>query len=151
MFADAVGGCYTSHSPNDPARSIILRATGFIHTPQHQSKLLMIAPGLVLVLALAIAPAQGDSARRESEAHFARGVEFQQKGEFEGARAEYEAALKLVPRRPEALSNLGVVYARLGRYDEAIRRYAEALALDPQQHATRLNLGIAHFQTGHFE
>jgi tetratricopeptide (TPR) repeat protein len=110
----------------------------------------MMVAGLIVFLALAVAPVQGEGARREAQAHFERGVELQKKGDFQGARSEYEAALTVPPRRADILSNLGAVYARLGQYDEAIKRYKEALKVDPQQYSARLNLGIAYFQTGDF-
>src|ERR671928_1694016 len=97
---------------------------------------------LSLAFMLALAPLQDGAAVRQSEADFARGVELQQKGDLQGARAAYEASLRAVPNRADALSNLGVVFARLGQYGEAVKRYKEALAIDPQLHETRLNLGI---------
>src|SRR5262249_3896877 len=105
---------------------------------------------LVLLLTLWFAPVQEREIVRQSEEHFARGVELQQNGDLEGARAAYEAALKLIPRRIDALSNLGVVFAKLGQYDQAIIRYREALAIDSKEHSIRLNLGIAHYQTEHY-
>ncbi|MEO6727029.1 MAG: tetratricopeptide repeat protein, partial [Blastocatellia bacterium] len=88
---------------------------------------------------------------RQSEAHFARGIELQQKGDLDGARQAYEAALKLIPRRIDALSNLGVIYAKLGQYDQSIKNYRMALAIDSTEHSIRLNLGIAYFQTEQIE
>ena len=100
----------------------------------------------VLILIFCLVPVQEREIVRQSEAHFARAVELHQKGDLAGARDEYEAALKLIPRRFDALSNLGVVYARLGRYEPAIRNYQAALEIDNQEHGIRLNLGIAYFQ-----
>src|SRR3712207_124928 len=106
--------------------------------------------GLSLALLLAFAPVQDGAAVRQSEADFARGVELQQRGDLEGARAAYEAALRSLPRRADALTNLGVVFARLGRYGEAVKSYRAALAVDPLMVETRLNLGIVHFKTEEF-
>ena len=88
---------------------------------------------------------------RQSEQQFARGVELQQKGDLDGARVAYEAALKLIPRRIDALSNLGVIYAKLGQYEQAIKNYKAALAIDSAEQAIRLNLGIAYFQRQEIE
>ena len=99
--------------------------------------------GLSLILVLALSPAQEGAAVRQSEADFARGVELQQKGDLEGARAAYQSSLRTFPNRADALSNLGVIFARLGQYGEAIRYYGQALAADPKLHEIRLNLGIA--------
>ena len=43
--------------------------------------------GLSLALLLTLSPAQDAPAVRQSEADFARGVELQQRGDLEGARA----------------------------------------------------------------
>ena len=101
---------------------------------------------LALSILLSFTSAQDRETVRQSEAQFARGVAAQQKGDLDGARQAYEAALKLIPRRMDALSNLGVVYAKLGRYDEAIKHYQAALLLEPTELAIRFNLGIAYFE-----
>src|SRR5262250_71603 len=106
---------------------------------------------LVVLLAISFAPAQEREIVRQSEEHFARGVELQQKGDLEGARAAYEAALKLIPRRIDALSNLGVIFAKLGQYDQAIIRYQQALTIDPKELSIRLNLGIAYYQIDKYQ
>jgi tetratricopeptide (TPR) repeat protein len=106
---------------------------------------------IFLSLALATMPVQEREVVRQSEEYFARGVERQQEGDLAGAREAYEAALKLIPHRIDALSNLGVIYARLGQYESAIKYYITALAVDPDEHAIRLNLGIAYFQIKQYE
>jgi tetratricopeptide (TPR) repeat protein len=105
----------------------------------------------VLLLALGFTPIQDRETVRQSEQHFARGVELQQGGDLAGAREAYEAALKLIPRRVDALSNLGVIHSRLGQYEQAINNYKAALAIDPKEHDIRLNLGIAYFQIDKYE
>src|SRR5438128_250089 len=106
---------------------------------------------VLLALSLSLTCTQDPAAVRQSEADFARGVALQQTGDLQGAREAYEAALRLVPNRVDALSNLGVIFARLGQYGEAIKRYKEALAVDEKQYETRLNLGIAFYKTEEFE
>src|SRR6266550_5050775 len=106
---------------------------------------------LLLVLVIAGLPIQESAAVRQSEADFARGVELQKKGDLQHAREAYDAALRSVPNRADALSNLGVIFARLGQYGEAIKYYREALAVDEKQSETRLNLGIAFYKTEEFE
>jgi tetratricopeptide (TPR) repeat protein len=106
---------------------------------------------IFLSLALATIPFQDREVIRQSEEHFARGVERHQASDLAGAREAYEAALKLIPQRIDALSNLGVVYARLGQYEFAIKNYKAALAIDPAEHGIRLNLGIAYFQIRQYE
>ncbi len=86
-----------------------------------------------------------------SRTHFNRGVELQQKGDLEGARQAYEEALKLSPRRVDALANLGLVYLNLGRNDKAIETLSKALALKPELTSVRMFLGLARFRAGQFE
>src|ERR1700730_9083944 len=106
---------------------------------------------LLLILVIAGVPIQDSVAVRQSEADFVRGVALQQQGDLQGAREAYEAALRAVPNRVDALSNLGVIFARLGQYGEAIKRYKEALAVDEKQPDIRLNLGLAFYKTEEFD
>ena len=99
---------------------------------------------LFFTLALSLAGA-------DSDADFARGVKLQQAGDLAGACQAYEAALKLSPRRVDALSNLGLAYGGLRQYDRAIRSFEKALEVDPKQPMVRFNLGLTYLQTGQFD
>ncbi|MGE0883807.1 MAG: tetratricopeptide repeat protein [Blastocatellales bacterium] len=87
----------------------------------------------------------------ESRIHFNRGVELQQKGDLEGARQAYEEALRLTPRRVDALANLGLVYLNLGRNEKAIEVLSRTLDLKPELTSVRMFLGLARFRAGQFE
>jgi tetratricopeptide (TPR) repeat protein len=87
----------------------------------------------------------------ESDAEFARGIQLQQAGDLTGACRAYEAALKLSPRRIDALSNLGLAYGGLHQYDRAIRSFEKALVFDPKQPAVLFNLGLTYLQAGQNE
>src|SRR4030095_4877198 len=106
---------------------------------------------LLVLLTLWFAPAQEREIVRQSEEHFARGAELQQKGDLEGARAAYEAALKLIPRRIDALSNLRVLFANRGEYDQALIRHRQTRAIDRKEYSIRLNLGIAYYQIDKYQ
>jgi Flp pilus assembly protein TadD len=68
-----------------------------------------ISLSLAFLLALATHAQDGGAASsRQSEEEFARGVGLQQKGDLQGAREAYEASLRSMPRRADALTNLGV-------------------------------------------
>jgi protein O-GlcNAc transferase len=82
----------------------------------------------------------------QSRAHFNRGVELQQKGDLDGARQAYEQALKIMPNRVDARSNLGLVYLNLGQHEQAIEHFRRALALKPDLAQVRVFLGLAHFR-----
>jgi tetratricopeptide (TPR) repeat protein len=64
------------------------------------------------------------------------------------ARHDYERALQLQPRYPEALNNLGAVYYARKNYGRAIRYYRRALEYDPKAAAVYSNLGTAWFARG---
>jgi tetratricopeptide (TPR) repeat protein len=101
-----------------------------------------------LLAALAFA-SQPVSAPAERE--YARGVDLQKRGDLQGARSAYEAALKAAPERIDALSNLGLVYAQLGEYNLAIKSFRKALALAPGQPVIRFNLALTFLQAEQFE
>src|SRR2546425_10117136 len=106
---------------------------------------------LPLVLPLAALPIRSQTTAQRGQTEFARGVEMQQKGDLQGARQAYEAALKLAPRRVDVLTNLGLVYSQLGQREQAVRCLRKALNLDPRQERVRLNLGIAYMRGQEFE
>jgi tetratricopeptide (TPR) repeat protein len=117
-----------------------------------------LIPALLLaVLALVAAPASGsgqvstapqkDAVTRSDEA-FAKGVALHQAGDIIGAIDAYDQALKLVPWRLDARSNLGAALVRLGRFEDAVGHYRKALETDPGQVGIRFNLGLALYKTG---
>ena len=103
---------------------------------------------LHLIASLAVFP---QPAAQRADHDYARGVELQQHGDLQGARDAYEAALKISPRRVDALSNLGLVYGQLGEYDLAIRTFQKALAVTPKQPVVRFNLALTFLQAQQFE
>lgn len=95
--------------------------------------------------------ARGQAPDAAGQTEYARGVTLQQRGDLSGARDAYLAALKLSPRRVDALSNLGLVYGQLGQYDLAIGSFQRALAVDPHQTVVHFNLGLTYLQAQQFE
>jgi tetratricopeptide (TPR) repeat protein len=77
-------------------------------------------------------------------------IALHQKGDFQGAIADYRAYLKLRPRALDARSNLGAALAHLGLYKEAIAEYQQALKVDPKNPGVLLNLGLAYYKSGSF-
>jgi tetratricopeptide (TPR) repeat protein len=107
----------------------------------------------LVIIWLSLLPGSAQSAPQAdaSRTHFNRGVELQQKGDLDGARQAYEEALRLAPRRVEALANLGLVYLNLGRNEKAIETLGKALALKPELTSVRMFLGLARFRAEQFE
>lgn len=100
---------------------------------------------------ITLAGGAASSSSADSDAEFARGVRLQQAGDLAGACRAYEAALKLSPRRIDALSNLGLAYGGLRQYKRAIQSFEKALEIDPKQPTVRFNLGLTYLQAGQNE
>jgi tetratricopeptide (TPR) repeat protein len=84
-------------------------------------------------------------------AHINLGEALREKGDIDEAIRQYEEAVRLAPRFPDAHDNLGVALARKGQIDEAIRQYQEALRLNPSHANAHYNLGNALGKKGQSE
>ena len=96
---------------------------------------LLVAPALMLgpALALRAADVTDVPAGVSSEAvkAFKRGLEFHKAKQWPQAIKEYERALALGGRFPEAFNNLAYCYRKVGQVDKAIELYRVAIALRP--------------------
>jgi tetratricopeptide (TPR) repeat protein len=109
--------------------------------------LAIVIPGILVYFLLglsAVAQSSGDPAAIQD-----RAISLQKDGRFEEAASEWRTLLALVPRSPEAHSNLAAALVRLGRVDEAVAEYREALALGDNP-AIRFNLAIAYYKSFQF-
>ena len=66
--------------------------------------------------------------------------------QLEEAKAAYESALKLDPKKAAAYTNLGVIYYQQGNLDGAITQLKKALEIEPQDAETQYMLGAAFVQ-----
>ena len=124
--------------------------SSFLATPLAAS-LLAFACGPAATAAAQVSTAPVKDQMTRSDEAFAKGIALHQAGDIIGAIDAYEQALKLVPWRLDARSNLGAALARLGRFEDAIGHYRKALETDPGQVGIRFNLGLALYKTGHAE
>ena len=76
------------------------------------------------------------------DAIVARAVAAHQRGDLEGASADYRAALALAPEHPYATHYLGVVAYQRGRPAEALPTLERAVALRPIEPEFHNNLGL---------
>jgi len=109
--------------------------------------LAIVIPGVFfnLLLALsAVAQSSGDPAAIQD-----RAIVLQREGRFEEAASEWRTLLALVPRSPEAHSNLAAALVGLSRVEEAVAEYREALALGDTP-AIRFNLALAYYKSFQF-
>ena len=73
--------------------------------------------------------------------HHRRGVGLQEKGDLEGAIAEYRTALRLEPDYAPVHTNLGTALCHKGDSDGAIAEFRTALRLHPNDVLAHFNLG----------
>lgn len=109
-------------------------------------------PRITCVLLLALLTAQPLVAQSPPEPAsfdltFSRALEMQKAGDYVGAIETYKAALKIDPKRVDALSNLGAAYVHLGQFEDAIAQYTTALAIDPANATVRMNLALAYYKS----
>lgn len=74
----------------------------------------------------------------------ARGEVYLSMGRMDDASKEFEAALKLDPKRSTNWSRLGFIHAQLGRTEEALSALRKALALYPNDYNALEQLGELH-------
>jgi superkiller protein 3 len=87
------------------------------------------------------------------EIHNTLGTTLRQKGDMEGARAEFQEAARLNKIKSNAqaatfATNTGIARLREGKLDEAIERFQAAIALDPASAQAYYNLARALQQKG---
>ena len=79
----------------------------------------------------------------EAQALFLEGWGLHQKGDLDGARARYEAALARAPQHVHALHALGIIATQLNDFTTAMDWLDKALALDPTNALAHFNRGVA--------
>src|SRR6202046_542044 len=78
------------------------------------------------------------------------GVAYHHLFALEEARKNYQMALTLNPRYPDALNNLAAVYHGERKYKKAEKAYKRALKYGPNSAVTYRNLGTAYFSEGNY-
>ena len=94
---------------------------------------------LLLLLALVVVPASHAAditevpagVSTEAVKAFKRGLEFHKTKQWRTAITEYERAVALGGRFPEAFNNLAYCYRKIGMIDKALELYKVAIALRP--------------------
>jgi type IV pilus assembly protein PilF len=108
----------------------------------------------VLLAALLMACRHGPSEKelQASQIHFDLGVQAQSTGDVQGAVAEFQEAIKLDPRFPEAHNGLGILlHLSFQRHEDAITHYKKALELRPDYSEAKNNLGNVYLDQGRFD
>jgi tetratricopeptide (TPR) repeat protein len=89
-----------------------------------------------------------DTATHDADFFFNRGLEYDNKGQFDRAIQEYDRAIRLNPNLASAVYNRALVYANQGRFDRAILDYDQAIRLKPGNPDYFLNRGVAYSGMG---
>ena len=76
------------------------------------------------------------------------GIAYHHMHALDQAKMDYQHALMLKPKYPEAINNLGALYYAEKDYKRAEKLYRRALKLNPQSATTYSNLGTAYFSDG---
>ena len=79
------------------------------------------------------------------------GVAYHHLFALEKARKNYQMALTLDPRYPDALNNLAAVYHGERKYKKAEKTYKMALKYGPNSAVTYRNLGTVYFSEGNYK
>jgi tetratricopeptide (TPR) repeat protein len=84
-------------------------------------------------------PMEGPSAKPSSD-DVGKGIAAMKKGDWNGARDSFEAAIKKNPKQADAHHYLGVVMEKTGDRAAAKKHYEDALAADPNLEEAAVNL-----------
>ena len=84
--------------------------------------------------------AKGLKGYQLSAVYVNRGLTYYRLAKYEKAIADFNTALKIVPKNPFAFNNRGLTYEKLGKRELAIRDYRMALKIDPTMWRTKVNL-----------
>lgn len=76
--------------------------------------------------------------------HYTAGRLLEQRGDFQGAIAQYRRAAALNHRYVDALNRLGVTLDRVGRFEEADQAFTDAIYVDPGAPFLRNNLAFSY-------
>src|SRR5947207_450703 len=103
-------------------------------------KLRLLAQAL-LVVAVTCARPQANAG--DAKTHFDRGIALHERGDVNGATAEFSEAIRLKPDNAKAHNNLGSALHGKGDHDGAIAEFREAIRLKPNYADAHYNLAGA--------
>jgi tetratricopeptide (TPR) repeat protein len=121
-------------------------ATTSTMPPEAQGDLLMVNGNYVAAI-----KAYQQSSPRSAATWNKIGVAYHHLFALEEARKNYQMALTLNPRYPDALNNLAAVYQGERKYKKAEKTYKRALKYGPDFAVTYRNLGTAYFSEGNYK
>jgi tetratricopeptide (TPR) repeat protein len=102
----------------------------------------------VLLLAATLIVVANDAIAQTAKEYCNRGVAKQNKGDLEGAVADYNRAIQLSPYDATPYNNRGLIKTAKGDLDGAIEDFNRALQIDAKNPKTYDNRGVAIQKTG---
>jgi len=84
----------------------------------------------------------------DANGYFSQGIAFEQQGDYHGALANYDQAIKLNPNFANAYIGRGNAYYNLGEKQKAIDDYNQAIKLNPNYAKAYFARGIAYSKLG---
>ncbi|HJT77073.1 MAG TPA: tetratricopeptide repeat protein, partial [Gemmataceae bacterium] len=94
---------------------------------------------------------QAEAAQLLGIAGLARGRFYAERGQWDKAEAEFEAAAAGQPKNAAGLFSFGATCARFGRWDKADAAYRRGLELDPSDHMRWVRAAVLQLYTGDVE
>jgi tetratricopeptide (TPR) repeat protein len=106
---------------------------------------------ILITIALLISASATPGVENNSIAYFKRGMDWQKKGDYDLAIANYTKAIELNPNFAMAYNNRGVAYIQgKGNYDQAISDLSKALEIDPRYADAFHNRAFAYYRKGEY-
>lgn len=138
LIACALPPCCAAQAQMEP-----VAAQHVVVTPELRGDLFMARQQYIEAIA-----AYREAPANDAEIWNKLGLAYHHLFAMDQARRDYQRALKLRPKYPEALNNLGAIYYARRSYRKAEKYYLKALAIDPKQPSIYSNLGTAYFADG---
>ncbi|MEZ4535157.1 MAG: tetratricopeptide repeat protein [Cyanobacteriota/Melainabacteria group bacterium] len=121
---------------------------------KRKSPFIGLAISLICLAALnSIQPTLAKATRqyqREVFVHLDQGSMLLESGQYQGARQEFQRAIELDPKCPDAFNNLGLTFYRTGDLENASANYMKALEIEPLFVPSLSNLAAVRYQQGKF-
>jgi len=84
-------------------------------------------------------------------AHFNKGNELFNRGDYDKAIAEYSKAIKARPDLIDAFYNRGLAYYKRGRYEDAIKDLSRVITVDTKDAEVFFHRGLAYLQNKDYD
>ena len=114
------------------------------------SKKLIIA-GLMLGLVFSCFVGVGNLYCDTVQEHFDRGNDYDAKGDYYQAIAEFKKVLQLRPGTFEIYTNIGLSYNGLKKYQEAISNFQKALQINSNDYVAHDGMGVSYHYLGDYQ